>query len=229
MNQQAPWKQRRDDGRLDIKEVFWTLQGEGPFAGRPAVFIRLAGCNLQCPGCDTDYTTNAETVDTRELIQCAAVVVSQSCDLKEPLAVITGGEPFRQDLRLLVRLLRDNGFTVQIETNGTFKCPKEVSDLATIVVSPKTPTISIRYPQAFKYVASADDIDPEDGLPRIALQHGTKRVARPPVDYRGEIYLQPADEQDPEKNANNQRAVVQACLNYGHRLCLQTHKIVGIP
>ena len=224
MNQQAPWKQRRESARLDLKEVFYTIQGEGPFAGRPAVFIRLAGCNLQCPGCDTDYTTDAYEADAHE-------VVSRALDISGPcgLVVITGGEPFRQDLRLLVSLLCGKGFTVQIETNGTFPCPKEVSNLATIVVSPKTPVISITNPDAFKYVASADDIDPEDGLPRIALQHGTKPLARPPADYCEDVYLQPADEQDREKNANNQQAVVQACLRYGHRLCLQTHKIVGVP
>jgi len=227
VNQQAPWKQRRGDGRLDLKEIFYTLQGEGPFAGQSAVFIRLAGCNLQCPGCDTDYTTDSMVVDAYDVVRRVQDIAAPHCRL----VVITGGEPFRQDLKLLVRLLYGQNFTVQIETNGTFPCPGSIRKLTTIVVSPKTPVISITHPDAFKYVASADDIDPEDGLPRIALQHGTKRLARPPsgYQYRGLVYLQPADEQDPEKNAKNQEAVVQACLRYGHRLCLQTHKIVGLP
>ena len=69
MNQQAPEKQQlRGDGLLAVHSIFYTIQGEGPFAGETAVFVRLAGCNLQCPLCDTDYTSDRRMVGPMGLV-----------------------------------------------------------------------------------------------------------------------------------------------------------------
>ena len=101
-----------DPTHLDVHSQWNTIQGEGPYAGHQATFIRLAGCTLMCPGCDTDYTSNREKARIRDIVAY--------CENQSPgLVVITGGEPFRQKLDLLCLMLLAAGKTVQIETNGT--------------------------------------------------------------------------------------------------------------
>ena len=98
INIQPIEKLARSDGlRLDVHSIFATIQGEGPFTGHPCVFVRLAGCNLQCPGCDTDYTEDRRMMQIYEIAESVASVLkaSGSTRAKVPLVVITGGEPFR--------------------------------------------------------------------------------------------------------------------------------------
>jgi len=218
LNKQPP--EHRDHSSpdsLEIVDVWKTIQGEGPFAGRPATFIRLAGCNFQCPACDTNYTTGRRFELVEDLLE-----LTGGADL----VVLTGGEPLRQDITRLVDLLIDRGTQVQIETNGILHLPG-LHSRAVVVCSPKTPGIAReRWPYAFKYVLQAGQVD-TDGLPLTAL--GGMRPARPPEDFpRSEIYLQPLDEQDPEANKRNVDATVQSCMQYGYRLCLQMQKIVGL-
>ena len=80
-------------GVLEVHSIFYTIQGEGPLAGRPSVFVRLNDCNLQCPGCDTEYTDLRRSWDPYEL---AHYVRSKYLAPSEPLIVLTGGEPLRQ-------------------------------------------------------------------------------------------------------------------------------------
>ena len=75
---------------LDVHSIFYTIQGEGPFTGCPAVFVRLAGCNLKCPGCDTDYTSNRTPMTAEQILNKILELASPAT-----LVVITGGEPFR--------------------------------------------------------------------------------------------------------------------------------------
>src|SRR5271163_4878736 len=96
---------------IEVVKIFKTIQGEGPFTGIPAVFIRFAGCSLQCPKCDTDYTTNRKTMTIDE-------IVKEVREYNAPLVVITGGEPFRQNVRQLVNDLFLFYFKIQVETNG---------------------------------------------------------------------------------------------------------------
>lgn len=220
---------------LDLHSMFYTIQGEGPFAGRPAVFIRLAGCNLQCPGCDTEYTTGRQTIDT-ELIAIRAAHLADA-----PLVVITGGEPFRQDISQLVTLLHGRGCTVQIETNGVIGLPAGSCSIwdypdVHIVVSPKVgkvhPSIADRA-SAYKYVLSAWDTDPTDGLPIRALFNNLPstqvRVARPPEGFpTSQIYVNPMDEQNPELNQQNLAAVAKSCLTHGYTAGVQMHKYMNL-
>lgn len=240
--QPAEPQQRKADGHtLAVNSIFYTIQGEGPFAGNPAIFIRLAGCNLQCPMCDTEYTKRVilgVDVITERVNQAwvdAANVATIPGHLV-PIVVITGGEPFRQNIAVLVNTLLGYDLRVQIETNGTLP-PSEGMELddgdLTIVCSPKAGKINpklAQHVQAYKYVASVDSLAlSTDGLPTHALEHPTaKGLARPPEWWQGAVYLQPVDEQDDERNKANTQAVVASCLRNGYRLCLQMHKLVGV-
>lgn len=216
------------DDTLEVHSIFPTIQGEGPFAGCPAIFVRLAGCNLQCPWCDTDYTSK------RELMRAEDVGVEvMSRVTNEDLVVITGGEPFRQSgLPALVRAIRKWELRVQIETNGTLDQPNFPwnDSEVTVVCSPKTPRINpviAAKAHCYKYVISAEQVA-LDGLPSGVLGD-YRMVARPHPAWRGTIYVQPADEHDANRNALNIAAAVESVRTKGHRLCLQLHKYIDLP
>lgn len=238
MNSQAIEKRRIDaDGVLEVHSVFNTIQGEGPFTGRPAVFVRLAGCNLQCPACDTDYTSSRWTASPMSLLEFVA-------EQRKPpsLVVITGGEPFRQHITPFVRTLLQAGYTVQIETNGTL-APSDVAFLELcsldvtepnkcfVVCSPKTGSVNkMLLPAicAYKYVMAHDSVA-EDGLPLLALDHSASpHVARPHDGFKGQIYLQPCDDKDNTVNSANLQACIRSVMNKGFTLQLQVHKIIEV-
>lgn len=240
VNTQAPEKpDRRDDGSLDVHSLFYTLQGEGPFAGRPAVFVRLAGCDLQCPACDTEYTQGRQRVEVPELVERTVATWAgwyHSAPYKtEALMVLTGGEPLRQNCGPFVRAILDEVWGVQIETNGTLfdasLFPGSWTRAAlTIVCSPKTPYVhpDLRpFIDAYKYVLSAEAVDDRDGLPTSALGMSSP-PARPHSGFNGEVFLQPEDDKDPVKNAANLKATVVSCLKFGYRLSVQMHKLAGL-
>lgn len=231
LNQQIPVKVIDSDGSsLLVHSIFYTLQGEGPFSGRAAVFVRLGGCNLQCPGCDTEYSEGSRELEVQALLDSIVHILYANRKAK-PIVVITGGEPFRQNIAYLANTLIAIGHTVQIETNGTLPASKGLSEQAVIVCSPKTGSVNSKlWPRisAYKYVASADDLM-DDGLPSKALGHTARpHLARPHATFTGPVYLQPMDEQDSDLNKTNMIAVVDSCLDHGYTLCLQTHKIVGV-
>ena len=94
MNTQAAEAKTKDD-LLDVHSLFFTIQGEGPFSGYRAIFVRLAGCNLQCINCDTDYTTNRFKVHSAIVVNEIRRMVAEDikCSNSDMLVVITGGEP----------------------------------------------------------------------------------------------------------------------------------------
>lgn len=243
MNKQPIEKATRSSGvHLDTIGVFYTVQGEGPFSGMPAIFIRLAGCNLQCPFCDTDYTAGREA-------RAVDGLVDQVVQLARPgvvkLVVITGGEPFRQQIGNLIAKLIDAGFAVQVESNGTLP-PNDLTVWglewkvqpsmplhgAYIVCSPKTGKVHEKVVSracCFKYVLDADHIDEDDGLPTTALGHtANPRVARPPSWWDRPVYVQPADHADSMENRRNVKVAVASAMNHGYTLQLQLHKHVGL-
>jgi 7-carboxy-7-deazaguanine synthase len=225
-NKQFPEPKDRASGAyLTVQEIWRTIQGEGPFVGMPATFIRLAGCNLQCPMCDTDYTSNKQKMHISDIYEKARL-----CEPRCGLVVITGGEPFRQNIGDLVRLLMSQGDTVQIETNGTLYQEGLPYGKFTIVCSPKTSVINHQlrpYINALKYVVQAGHVDESDGLPTMVLGYD-HRVARPLGFDLHDVYVQPADEQDEVKNAANLKAALDSCMKFGYRFCLQTHKLLGM-
>jgi len=223
INVQLPTKQdlTRDgvSKPLRIKEIFFSIQGEGPFAGVPATFIRLGGCNLRCTWCDTNYTADLE-----EMMVDAIVV-----QMRSPLVVLTGGEPFAQNISPLVEKLLDAGHAVQIETNGTLSVPAFAWDEVTVVVSPKVGGLSKaiqRHAIYYKYVVGAEDAKSEDGLPTVVTQEKAGVPARPANDH-AVIYVMPRDDKDMARNTANQIAAMHIAQKHGYILSLQLHKILG--
>lgn len=235
-NQLVEPVERVPKGYVSVHSVFHTIQGEGPFAGTPAVFVRLAGCNLQCPWCDTDYTSQRHFQGPTQLLGWVADEHEGChCDL----IVITGGEPFRQSLGQVTRCFVTAGYRVQIETNGTLYDPEFPYELATIVCSPKTPRIHPKvepHLAALKYVLDADHVG-ADGLPSRTMG-ANHAVHRPSEQFAGEIYVQPLDVSGSSaptsfvaNNANQRHlaAAVDSAVRHGYRLCIQTHKLTGLP
>lgn len=235
MNKQA--KEPLDHGQtIQVHSIFYTIQGEGPFSGMPAIFIRLAGCNLQCPGCDTEYTrhrkayTAAQLKDAVSTMACEAGYVSGVSGGGPELAVITGGEPLRQNITGIVEALQELGYLVQIETNGTLP-PSPGMPPCAVVCSPKAPKVNEKLLAfgvlAFKYVVDSGSGVLADGLPASIL-HGME-PARPPKDFVGDIFLSPMDEGCPDANARNLAVAVRSCLSHGYRLQVQLHKLASLP
>jgi organic radical activating enzyme len=226
-NQQPAEKVVREiTNNYQVHSIFHTLQGEGPFAGMPAVFVRLAGCNIQCPGCDTDYTSSRESMEVGEIL-VAISEAREGCPTR--LVVITGGEPFRQPLLLLVNSLLEEGYLVQIETNGTLYQELPYPEI-TVVCSPKTGSINkelVPHLAALKYVVDEAAVG-ADGYPERALAHGTSRLARPPRNFYGRIYLQPYDSGNEENNHFHQVATIDSCFKTGAIYCHQLHKLIGL-
>lgn len=224
-------------GMIDMHSMFFTIQGEGPYSGHSAIFIRLAGCNLQCPGCDTEYTEGRVEMPVTEVYNQFRDMVEEN-NTPGVLAVITGGEPLRQDIDALVSILLLNGHPVQIESNGVFEVSEVLKQFLRarklmLVVSPKTSRINpvtAEYATVFKYVLHADYIA-DDGLPTQALYHPTGRankVARPPQGVRKPIYITPFDERDEKQNRRHLNAVAVCTMAYGYIANVQLHKLIGI-
>ena len=219
-----------DGNRLWIQEVFYTIQGEGPFAGQPSLFIRTGGCNLRCYWCDTDFESSTWRPELHELMARVDDIRPSFCEL----VVLTGGEPFRQNIGPLIDNLLSRGLRVQIETAGTLWVDLPDSDRITIVCSPKTRSLHpeiVKRVAALKYVLSQDGIDERDGLPSQSTQKtgAAMRLFRPDAAAHIPIYVVPRDDQDDAINARNMAACTQVALQFGYRLSLQIHKIVGLP
>ena len=99
---------------LKVNEIFYSIQGEGKFTGTPMIFIRLSGCNLKCKFCDTKHQRFKRMTEERILYKVRDL--NHNCRI----VCITGGEPFKQDIFFLTEMLKDAGYYIHIETNGTF-------------------------------------------------------------------------------------------------------------
>jgi 7-carboxy-7-deazaguanine synthase len=206
-----------------IKEIFYTLQGEGANAGRPAVFCRFAGCNLwsgresdraqaQCRFCDTDFVGTDGTLGGKfDTAAALAAVIGAQWPVGargRRLAVLTGGEPLLQVDGPLIDALHAHGFEIAVETNGTIAAPP---GLDWICVSPKAgaPLLQTRG-QELKVVV------PQPGLDLDAL-------ARLPFEHH---FLQPMD--DPAREDHTRAAIAHCLRDPRWRLSVQTHKVLNI-
>jgi len=193
---------------MRVNELFYSLQGEGRNTGCAAIFLRLSGCNLNCPFCDTNHKPYTELTEEQIASQVSAYPAS--------LVVITGGEPALQVTSHLIDLLHAAGKTVAIETNGTRLLPDNID---WVTVSPK-----------HSYTGAA-------GTPVLNEANEVKVVfdgEHDPEEQRFGIkaayyYLQPCDTGDPARNAE----IAAQCVEYikSHpewTLSLQTHKLLNI-
>jgi len=206
-----------------VKEVFYTLQGEGANSGTPAVFLRFAGCNLWsgrerdrakavCRFCDTDFVGTGGEGGGRFH---RAAALARAVEARWPgsvtalrFVVCTGGEPLLQLDSPLVKALRARGFRIAIETNGTLPAPRGID---WICVSPKADA-----PLVLKR---------GDELKLVYPQRGAE-----PERYQGlefdHYFLQPMDG---PRRAEHTRLAAAYCLRHPHwRLSLQVHKLIGI-
>jgi 7-carboxy-7-deazaguanine synthase len=209
-----------------VKEIFYTLQGEGANTGRPAVFCRFAGCNLWsghekdradavCQFCDTDFVgTDGQGGGRFDSAEAVAGAVFAAWPGREsarvyPLVVCTGGEPLLQLDELLVAALHQKGFEIAIETNGTRLPPPGID---WVCVSPK---------------AGADLIlRSGDELKLIYPQENAEPPLYESLDFK-HFFLQPMDGHDRDRNT---QLALKYCLEHPQwRLSLQTHKLLGIP
>jgi len=206
-----------------VKEIYYTLQGEGARTGRAAVFLRFAGCNLWtglerdrasavCKFCDTDFVGTdgpggGKFATASDLARAVAGKWPRG-NLAQPYVVCTGGEPLLQIDDALVHALHEEHFEIGIETNGTLLPP---TGIEWICVSPKADA-------ELKLTRGSE-------LKLIYPQHGAppERYAHLMFDH---FFLQPMDN---EARGENTRAATEYCLAHPQwRLSLQTHKLIGI-
>lgn len=206
-----------------VKEIFYTLQGEGANAGRPAVFCRFSGCNLWtgreedrskaiCQFCDTDFvgtdgTGGGKFVAAASL--AAAIVGSwPTSDTTYRFVVLTGGEPLLQVDEALTHELKAHGFMIAVETNGTCSPPPGID---WICVSPKAGTkLAVRSGQELKLVFPQVDLHPSE-FETLPFEN---------------FYLQPMD--GPLQTENTTQAIEYCKANPRWNLSVQTHKVLGI-
>ena len=209
-----------------VKEVFYSLQGEGFHSGRPAIFCRMSKCNLWtgreadrasavCQFCDTDFIgtdgqNGGKFKDAEALCQHLLTFWPKD-SVEKPFIVITGGEPLLQVDQALIDQMHSHQFEIAIETNGTKAAPDNID---WICMSPKANApVILDAGHELKLVYPQPDLMPEK------VQH---------LDYDF-FYLQPMDDADPAVSQQNIRQAIDYCLKHPQwKLSLQTHKLLGI-
>ena len=205
----------------NVKEIFYSIQGEGYHTGRPAIFCRFSGCNLwnglekdrevaKCNFCDTDFVGTNGDGGNKFLneVDLAKEIVSYWPNSSKPFVVLTGGEPMLQVDIKLIKGLKKYKCEIAIETNGTISVPKEID---WICVSPKAgnPLIQV-YGDELKLVYPQKNIAPD-----VYEKYTFKNFSLQPMD--GEL-----------KVHNTQLALEYCKNNPKWKISLQTHKIIGV-
>lgn len=190
-----------------VNEIFYTLQGEGYWTGRPAVFCRFSRCNLACEWCDTDFA-HADRLTLDDLLGQIAVRWPTGFPSNEAMVVFTGGEPALQLDADLVLGVKEMGFYMAIETNGTRPLSRGID---WICVSPKAGArLEVTSGDELKVVWPQPDINPEQ-LRGLNFKH---------------FWLSPMD--GPELSRNTDLCVEFVKADPRWRLNIQTHKVIGV-
>lgn len=192
---------------MRVNEIFYSLQGEGLHTGTPAVFLRLSGCNLKCPFCDTKHESFTEMTE-EEIVEKVSAYPSRTI-------VITGGEPMLQLNASLTRLLHKAGFTIHIETNGSRLIP-EGAEIDWVTCSPKDGgKVIIQHIDELKVVF----------MGKNSGQDMTQYDELKASEYR----LQPLDTGNETQNLTVRQLTIDYILaNPKWKLSLQTHKILNV-
>lgn len=192
--------------KFKINDIFWTLQGEGTYSGRAALFVRLPQCNLDCSWCDTEFNSYKEyTLDQLNS------KLDENKNIK--FAVLTGGEPLmNSQLKPIIALLKERDFYISCETNGTFP---RVAGIDWVTCSPKRDAAykihKYLFPDEVKYVV-------DNGFDFSILTRHEK-------DFDLKLFVSPEYN---EMNKNIEKINTFLQLNPNWRLSLQTHKWIGI-
>ena len=197
---------RTDAVELLVTSIFYTLQGEGPLAGRPAIFVRLAKCNLACSFCDT-FFDKGTMMDYQQILTVAETILPEGIQLKSLALVITGGEPsLQENVADFIETVRHKFAVVQVESNGLLYLPLRMGTI--LVVSPKCaelngrPNHYLKPPDhvlhratCFKFLLTADPDSPYHTVPDWAL-----------LNRGANVYVSPMNEYlaYPEKGALHQ-------------------------
>lgn len=214
---------RHSKNMYSIKELYYTIQGEGHHSGKPAVFLRFSGCNLWsglekdrehaiCKFCDTDFWGT----DGLNGGKYTAVELAETCielwpkeSAQSPFIVCTGGEPLLQLDTHLIDALHEKGFYLAIESNGTLPIPQNID---WVCISPKA--------NAQLKVISGDE------LKVVYPQKGANLEVLSQYQF-DHFFLQPMDN---ASQAENTKICIEHCLSHPQwKLSLQTHKLLGIP
>lgn len=207
-----------------VREIYYTLQGEGAQTGRPAVFLRFAGCNLWsgrevdratavCRFCDTEFVGTkgpggGKFATAQSLVDAVTALWPKNGESR--YVVCTGGEPLLQLDDALIETLHDAGFEIAVESNGTLPAPSGIDWLC---ISPKaTAPLVQRSGQELKLVYPQEEPEAQpEQFAGLAFEH---------------FFLQPLDSPD---LADNTRRAIEYCLAHPRwRLSVQTHKLIGI-
>lgn len=189
-----------------VNEIFYSLQGEGRWAGRAAIFIRFSGCNLKCPFCDTDFKAYRK-MTAKDIL--GAIMGWNQCNF----VVLTGGEPTLQVTTEFIDMLHANGYYVAMETNGTREVPYNVD---WVTASPKKAYVK----EGGVWLTSAEEVkvvyDGEHEPDTFGIE-------------ADEYYIQPCDTGNPERN----RDIMRQCVRYVEehpkwKLSLQQQKILNV-
>lgn len=223
--------------RYVVNEIFYTIQGEAQFTGSPSVFVRLHGCAVGCPWCDTKHTWEAKpehevsiwqmmdkTGDSPTYAYMTAKEIDDACRIiskeRVKLVTVTGGEPAEQNLLELTNVLTVGGLIVQIETSGT-----EVLDVhphTWVTLSPK-----LDMPGKKKMQVQAVARSSEIKMP-IGKQADVERLKSFLDEFRDEVRLKDVWLQPLSQAAKATEICVDACLEHGWNLSMQTHKYIGV-
>ena len=195
---------------MKVNEIFYSLQGEGYYSGTPAVFVRLSGCNLSCPFCDTQHEGGVD-MSEEDIVEAVTAYPARHI-------VVTGGEPSLQLTESLLDMLHAAGRYVAVETNGTHPLPKNVD---WITLSPKSAFAD----GAEVVLTRADEVKViYDGIHDPAAQLSTLHSPLSTLTF-----LQPCDTGDAARNTEIVRATVDYIKSHpSWRLSLQIHKILNI-
>jgi 7-carboxy-7-deazaguanine synthase len=194
---------------LKVNEIFYSIQGEGLRTGQASVFVRLSGCNLNCPFCDTDHSRFEEM--TEEQIIAKVTEIGNGCRW----VVLTGGEPLIQPVRQLIVMFRQTGYKVQVETNGTLDALTGDDGCGAhhLTVSPK----GVVSQQALGRNLSEIKV--------VARDENDVARAESMLGWGVPVYLQPVSN-DPEAIKLCVKSILK---NPELRLSVQLHKLIGIP
>lgn len=218
---------------LTVKEVFPTMQGEGSLTGAPAVFVRLAGCNLWsglqhlryagsgvCAAwCDTDFAKGTKY----DPLQIVDTVLAHTAGWRKPLVVVSGGEPCLQlrthDGERFVSLMQDAGLLVAVETNGTVEADV-LASLYHVTVSPKA--LRDKGEDALSHVLVRNGTDLKVVAPQWSVDD-MRRMSEWAFSHR---FVQPLDESG---GGGDVHPAVSLAARLGWRVSIQTHKLVNLP